>query len=225
MPINFKKVEGPATEITCVDININAKTGVLTIPQENIQKIRYLIQNWLCKTTATRHQLQKLVGNLLYIHRCVKPARLFTNRILKTLKNAPKYDNIVLSPEFFRDINWFSVFMDKFNGSVEIHMNNQLTREIYVDSSLQGMGAFFEGQVYAVTVLHILQRYSIVHLEAANVLMALRCWADTLKNASCIIWCDNFAVVNCFSGHKIKDDFCQLVSEQLGTFVQLIILI
>ena len=32
-------------------------------------------------------------------------------------------------------------------------------------------------------------------------------WADKVKNASCIIWCDNFAVVYCFSGHEIKDDF------------------
>ena len=193
-------------------------------PSRKMAKIRHLIKNWLCKTTATRHQLQKLVGNLLYIHRCIKPAHLFTIRILKTLKNAPRYGNIAVSLEFFRDINWFNVFLDKFNGSVEIHMNNQLTREIHVDSSLQGMGAFFEGQVYTVPVLHILQRYSIVHLEAANVLMALRCWADKVKNASCIIWCDNFAVVNCFSSHKTKDDFLPACVRTAWYFVQLIIL-
>ena len=28
----------------------------------------------------------------------------------------------------------------------------------------------------------------------------------TLQNTSCAIWCDNYAVVYCFSNHKIKDD-------------------
>ena len=48
---------------------------------------------------------------------------------------------------------------------------------------------------------------SIVHLEAANILVTLKCWASDLQNEQCIVWCDNQVVVEVFSNHKIKDPF------------------
>ena len=141
LPISYKKVEEPHYEITSLGININARSGVLTIPDSKICKIKSLIKHWLHKETATKHQLQKLVGNLLHIHRCVKPARLFTNRILQTLRGAPAKGSIRLSKAFFKDTNWFAHFLEVFNGSVEIHSTFTPTSEIYVDSCLTGMGA------------------------------------------------------------------------------------
>ena len=46
---------------------------------------------------------------------------------------------------------------------------------------------------------------SIVHLEAANTLKAFKLWAHYWKNSKLIIWCDNLAVVQAFTFHKIKD--------------------
>ena len=100
-----------------------------------------------------------MVCNLLHIHRCVKPARLFTNRILQTLREAPVCGFIRLSESFFKDINWFVKFLEVFNGSVEIH------------------------SYYAIPIHPSLSSMSIVHLEAANVLVALRCWAESLRNS------------------------------------------
>ena len=39
LPINYKKVTSPSNQITCLGININAATGVLSIPDEKLQKI------------------------------------------------------------------------------------------------------------------------------------------------------------------------------------------
>ena len=205
--INYKKVEEPHYEITCLGININARSAVLTIPNNKIRKIKYIISQWLTKETATKHQLQNLVGNLLHIHRCVKPARLFTNSILQTLCEAPVKGSVRLSESFFKDINWFAHFLEVFNGSVEIHSIFTPTSELYVDSCLTGMGAFDQGKVYAIPVHSSLSLRSILHLEAANVLVALRCWVESLRNSHCLIWCDNWAVVNAFTSHKINDPF------------------
>ena len=144
------------------------------------------------------------MGNLLHIHRCFKPARLFTNRILQTLRDAPAKGSIWLSKAFFKDINWFADFLEVFNGSVEIQSTFTPTSEIYVDSCLTGMGAFYQGKVYAIAIHASLSSKSIVHLEAVNVLVALRCWAES---SHCLIWCDNWAVVNAFTSHKINDPF------------------
>ena len=98
--------------------------------------------------------------------------------------------------------------MKSFNGSVEIHTNQETENIVYVDSSLQEMGAYYNGQVYSVPILQTLRdNMSIVHFEAANIVLTLRCWGKVVKNSTMIIWCDNFAVVNAFTHHKIRDVF------------------
>ena len=72
------------------------------------------------KIKATRNQLQKLVGNLLYLHKYIPPARLFTNRILFVLRNAPMSGTVKLNAAFYKDIAWFCEFLVEFNGMVKI---------------------------------------------------------------------------------------------------------
>ena len=179
MPVNYKKVEKPNAKITCLGIDIDAKNGILTVPDRKMEKIRVLCTQWRYKTYATRNQLQKLMGNLLHIHRCVQPARLFTNRMLQLLRSCPHKGSIKLTDKFFKDLNWFSKFLQVFNGSVEIHEINKIENVIYVDSSLQEMGAYYNGQVYSMAVLR--NNMTIVHLEAANIILTLNCWKKSLK--------------------------------------------
>ena len=70
------------------------------------------------------------------------------------------------------------------------------------------MGAYYNGQVYSVPILDTARNnMSIVHFEATNILLTLKCWAKSIKNSSMVIWCDNFAAVNAFTHHKIRDVF------------------
>ena len=71
---------------------MNAKTGVLSILQSKLSKIKHLCLSYRQKTEAMRVQLQKLLGHLLYIYKCIPPARLFMNRILGTLRNTLRKD-------------------------------------------------------------------------------------------------------------------------------------
>ena len=89
---------------TCLGINVNARTGLLSIPTEKVLEIKQLCFNWAKHTTATRNQLQKLTGKLLYLHRCVQPARMFVNHILGVLRLAPVKCKIILPPGFYKDI-------------------------------------------------------------------------------------------------------------------------
>ena len=89
LPLNSKKVEEPSHIVTCLGIEINASAGTLKIPCEKLNEIKQLCNFWLTKKHASKNDLQKLVGKLIYIHCCVKPARLFINRILKVLRSCP----------------------------------------------------------------------------------------------------------------------------------------
>ena len=81
--------------------------GTLSIPFDKLKKISKMCHDWLHKDRATRHQVQRLVGLLIYIHKCIPPARLFVNRILSTLRSMPKYGYVKLDRNFYKDIAWF----------------------------------------------------------------------------------------------------------------------
>ena len=141
LPINMKKVEQPSNQITCLGIQIDSYTGILKIPDAKMKDVVALCKKWAVQTHATRNQLQKMTGKLLYIHRCVKPAQIFINRILTVLRNTPQKGMIQLPSAFFRDINWCNMFLERFNGTVEIHKKFQKPQQVFVDASLHEVGA------------------------------------------------------------------------------------
>ena len=203
LPINFKKLESPAESITCLGIQVNA---TLTIPLQKLNDIKQICKKWTYKHCATRNQLQKLTGKLLHIHRCVQPTRLFLNRILSVLRQAPDRGYILLPRGFFKDIAWFNKFLDQFNGVVAMHRTNVIQHEISVDASLKMVGGYFQGKVYAIEIPEPIQNIaSIVHLAAVNILVAFKLWAKLWKDTKVIIWCDNLVVVHAFTSHKIQD--------------------
>ena len=62
--------------------------------------------------------------------------------------------------------------------------------------------------MYSTPIIDILrQQFNIVYFEATNILLAVRTWLTRLHNQECTIWCDNNAVVNAFTFHKIKDNY------------------
>ena len=87
LPINSKKLEPPSHSVTCLGILINAKDSIISIPDDKLENIKSLCSYWSTQVQATRNQLQKLTGKLLYIYRCVKPSHIFLNRILQVLRN------------------------------------------------------------------------------------------------------------------------------------------
>ena len=144
LPVNINKVEAPSSVITCLGIQIDAKNGILSVPDKKLQEIKHLTSHWLQKTVANRRQLQSYIGKLIAIHRCVKPCRLFINGMLKVLRNTPIQDCIKLPGYFFQDVRWFHKFLDKFNSSVEIHQRNVKIVNVFVDASLQCTGGIYK---------------------------------------------------------------------------------
>jgi len=219
LPISNEKSCSPCTSVTCLGIIIDVKKGLITIPSEKINTIHTTCQSWSSKSKATRNQLQSLTGQLLYIHKCVKPARLFVNRILKVLRESPKKGYIELDVSFFKDIQWFVQFMKAFNGTV--YYNKQLlppVTELYLDACLTGMGGNFQNYVYACPInrhTNINNVDLIVHLEMLNILIALRLWVSHFKSKRLVIYCDNLAVVYILQSGKTRDNFLAAVARNV----------
>ena len=104
LDVSERKLVSPSTKVTCLGIKIDSVAKTVSIPKEKMKRVHVMLQDWQTKLFASKQQLQSLLGNLLYIHKCVKPARIFVNRMLEVLRQNFDKRSITLTPEFKRDV-------------------------------------------------------------------------------------------------------------------------
>ena len=110
-----------------------------------------------------------------------------------------------LTREFYKDLNWFSKFLQDFNGKV-FYSSKQPEIQVYVDACLTGLGAIWNSQVYAANwPPYFYHSIGIVHLEMLNVFVALKLWGKFWHNSTVRVHCDNTAVVSVLNTHRTRD--------------------
>ena len=202
--ISKKKLVAPTTCMNCLGILINTKDFTLAVPSEKLQEIMNMCKSWTHKNSCTKRQLQSLLGSLLYVSKCVRSSRFFLNRLLELLRSMEDKGQKKLTVEARRDINWFLKFLPTFNG-VTLFDQRPVDGAIQLDASLQGLGAVWGSQIYALDVPRGYLSFQIVHLEMLNILVALRAWGSHWLHKRISIACDNEAVVYVLNSGKTKD--------------------
>ena len=158
------------------------------------------------KISCTKRQLQSLIGSWLYVHKCVKPARFFLNRMLELLCQSHNSRHINLTNDFKRDLLWFRKFLPLYN-SVSMYGHKVITDVIELDACLTGLGGRYGYWVYHLPIPNNFKQLSIVHLEMINILLAVRLFTQTWKGRKILIKCDNVAVVNVMKSGRARDPF------------------
>ena len=102
LPINSKKVVPPTQVMTCIGILIDIDTGKMSILGD---KCTQIFKACVIKTFITKKQLQCLLGRLIYLHHCIKPACVFVNRLLNNLMDSTSY--ICVNDQMKCDLHWF----------------------------------------------------------------------------------------------------------------------
>ena len=108
-PISTSKLVSPSEEATCLGIIINARKQTLSIPQGKLQEIITKCTDIMDKKSVTRRQFQSVLGSLMFIHKCVKSARIFTNRLLDSLRKSSS-SFIHITEDIRKDLRWFLYF-------------------------------------------------------------------------------------------------------------------
>ena len=122
LPSNPDKQTPPCRKFTCLGIQIDLEKNQLSIHPEKLESIYNE-----CVATSNKRQLSKgafqsLLGKLLYIHKCVSPARVFINRIRARFRKNSDAKKITLTSDFHKELAWFLVFLPRFNGITEISL-------------------------------------------------------------------------------------------------------
>ena len=118
LDISYKKLVPLSTSVVCLGILIDTVARTISILPKKLQDIVNMCKNCETKTYCSKNHLQLLLGSLLYVTKCVKPARIFLNRILQLLRDNFENTKIILTANFFKDLAWFNVFSKIWHGSM-----------------------------------------------------------------------------------------------------------
>jgi hypothetical protein len=80
--LSNSKTNPPTSVVICLYISFNIQIGVLQIPTTKLQEVLSLCNLYISLSKITKRQLQALLGSLMFLHKAIKPARLFVNPIL-----------------------------------------------------------------------------------------------------------------------------------------------
>ena len=86
LEVSSKKLVAP-TSVICLGILIDSHDRTVSIPCKKLGEIVDLCTSWTSKTYCGKQDLKSLLGHLEYIAKCVRPARIFLNRMLQTLRD------------------------------------------------------------------------------------------------------------------------------------------
>ena len=93
----------------------------IRITDDRMIEIRSILPKWLQRKSASKRELQSLIGKLQFVGKCVKPSRIFISRILVLLRGLKhsRY-KVRLNTEFRKDIQWWINFLHVYNGVLMI---------------------------------------------------------------------------------------------------------
>ena len=120
LPEAADKAQPPSTKVRWLGIDICSQTMCLSIPEAKLGEITAEIGRCYNKRTLHRRAYESLLGKLLYVAKCVSPARVFLSRMLQAYREAKGWF-VRITPEVRADLGWFLEFCHQWNGRCRGH--------------------------------------------------------------------------------------------------------
>jgi hypothetical protein len=208
---NFDKACPPSAIQLVLGIIINTLDGTLSGPDDRMLEILSLVDDWQDKLQCTKVELQSLIGKLQFVTKCVWQSRVFMNRLLHTLRSFGDRKEVKLAESFRKDLKWWSMFMDDFNGTSFIPAAIWTEPDVTfaTDSCLSGCGGVCGKQYFHSAFPDEIksQDLPIHQLEMLAVLVGVRIWGSHCRGQMVQIYCDNESVVSVINSSKTRDQF------------------
>lgn len=201
LPEAEDKVQRPSTRVTWLGVVIDSVSMSISVPNDKLEDIKACVSNALKLRSMTKKHLQSVIGKVIHVAKCIRPARLFVARLLEALRGMKK-KHLKVSKEMKDDLLWFKEFSSEWNG-VGLINTRPPDLDIYVDASGSGIGGYDGRSAYGgqVTPCNDTAR-NISELEAVNLTVALQTFLlPSDKGRHVRVFCDNMASVEvCTTG-------------------------
>ena len=218
---SIDKAHPPSTKMPYLGVQFDTVAMTMSIPPEKLQEVRAEVRLWLRKTTSTKKNLQKLLGKLFWVSRCVRHSRSFMGRLLGQLKltnSVGENKKVKLSSDCIADINWWDRYLARFNGVEMMYPANPilLSLDQLLDSSalvncgdaqMMGGGAYYGMEYWSRPFPRWLQDTQVpIHLkEFWVVIVSAWIWGEHWKGKLVHIFSDSDPVVDVLVHEKPKD--------------------
>ena len=205
-----KKSLAPASRMEFLGITFDTVSMTLEVTPARLLEIKALLLVWLDKKSATKKELQSLIGKLQFTARCVPAGRLFISRLLDHLRGLKASTHRKrLGAEFRKDLLWWTQFVDVFNG-VSIMLSQEWLKPDSVfatDACLTGGGGWVQGEYFKVQFPSFIveQSWHINSLELLVLLVALKLWSYRLRGLKVRVYCDNESTVSVLNSGRCRD--------------------
>ena len=206
------KVCEPSQVMTWLGIRFDSVAMTMTLPQEKVEEVAETLRQWDKKQRANLREVQSLFGLLQFVTSVAPTAKVFTNRILDTMRELGAHGYTNLSWGFRRDLKFFQDLIPQFRG-VKIIAKTDIPAQhsLELDACLSGCGAIcgdeFYGRQFPSAVSS--QLHPIAHLEILNIVVALKLWTDSWRGHRIRVTCDNLNSVQAIHTGRSRDTYMQ----------------
>jgi len=89
IPVSLKKLEGPLTSMTFLGILFDTIAMTIRLDDEKLANIHAELGKWNARTSASKEELQSLIGVLAFASKVVAPGRTFLRRMIDHTTSLP----------------------------------------------------------------------------------------------------------------------------------------
>ena len=180
----------PSSVQTVLGVEINTVNMTISVTPTRLSEVSHIIDTWLSKRSASKRELQSLIGKLVFISKCVRTSRLFIGRLLIQLRSLKSQRHrFRLNRDFKKDLLRWKNFLCVYNGVSLIPIHDWSDPDIIfsTDSCLTGCGGishrfYFHRQFPDfITAMNL----SISALELLSVTVALKLWVPSCRAYVC----------------------------------------
>ena len=207
-----KKVCRPSQTMIWLGIFFNSIDMSMKIPEGKMAEIQQILREWEGRQRATQREMQQLLGLLQFVASVSPPARIYTNRMLENMREAPRRGTETLSMGFKRDLRFFVEVWPEYNGLRILDKKEiQCQSELELDACTTGCGAYNGTQYYCEEFPDyvLAQQHPIAHLELLNVVVAVRTWAKEWAHQRVQVQCDNMNACLAVRSGRSRDPYMQ----------------
>ena len=156
IPVSMHKLEGPATLMVFLGILFDTVNMTIRLDDERLAAMHAELTLWNERTSASREELQSLIGVLSFAAKVVAPGRTFLRRMIDHMKSLPQDSDSTtqhaLSNTFDLDLQWWRKFLTQWNGVCivpDVQWSHAHALFIYTDACVYGYGAVFGSHWFA----------------------------------------------------------------------------
>ena len=178
----------PSTSFIGLGVKFDLVANTASLPPAKLASIKAMVALWREKHSASRQELQQLLGKLLHASRVVRPGRLHVARMLDTLRRAYILSSPVpLDSSFSADLEWWHTCLDDWNGISTLAFtsyHNKLALDASTDGWFDGspgLGGFnyLTNEFFKCTVPPEMRKWHICDLELLAHIICCQFWGKS----------------------------------------------